>query len=59
MTDVVLKVGFLLTDNGREYCDRLNSHLYEIYLGAQGIGIERQRQQVPGRMALWKGFTGQ
>ena len=40
-----LKIGALLTDKGREYCGRLDSHLYEIYLGAQGGGIKSSQDK--------------
>ena len=42
-----LKIGSLLTDNGREYCGRIDSHLYEIYLGAQGIRHRRTKTASP------------
>ena len=42
-----LKIGALLTDNGREYCGRLDSHLYEIYLWERkGISHRRTKDAV-------------
>ena len=38
-----LGIGALWTDNGGEYCGRLDNHLYEIYLGAQGIRHRRTK----------------
>ena len=42
-----LEIGSVLTDNGREYCGRIDSHLYEIYLCAQGISHRRTRRASP------------
>lgn len=42
-----LRIGSLLTDNGREYCGRLDSHLYEIYLGVQGIRHRKTKTASP------------
>ena len=42
-----LRISCVLTDNGREYCGRLDSHLYEIYLMAQGIKHRRTKTACP------------
>ena len=42
-----LKIGSILTDNGREYCGCIDSHLYETYLGAQGIEHRRTKTASP------------
>ena len=50
-----LKIGSLLTDNGREYCGRIDSHLYEIYLGAQ---VDKASEDKDGK-SLDKWFCGE
>ena len=42
-----LEIGSILTDNGREYCGRMDSHLYEIYLCSQGISHRRTKVASP------------
>ncbi len=42
-----IQIGSILTDCGREYCGRADSHFYEIYLASQGIKHRTTRPASP------------
>lgn len=42
-----IRIQAILTDQGREYCGRADSHLYELYLGAQGIEHRMTKRASP------------
>ncbi len=42
-----IQIGSILTDCGREYCGRADSHFYEIYLASQGIEHRTTRPASP------------
>jgi transposase InsO family protein len=40
-------IGAILTDNGREFCGRVEQHPYELLLGVEGIGHRTTRVHTP------------